>query len=354
MSTQNNINLSELDFSAFLNCGEIIQMPNSNEVWLGCGQLESKGEINSTKFYQCNFKGDDFREFAPKFLVKTTTEDLSSYLSEKFSSFTQIFALQNRDNLFVADVRKMVEWIKSEEPIEKLVAVTTCEYGFKVKEHPLSQFKRLLELNGAIYGKWINGKGTLGVSPEPLFIKTKENWITKALAGTVSTDIPNFSHVLLNDDKELLEHDLVIRDIVFKLDKFATQIKVEATTCVEFGAIAHIQTLISFDSDTHGPHSLIHALSPTAALGGYPAKNVYSFLSRVNYYQKEKDERLFGGIFGIISPDECFGLVSIRNIYWTEDGLTIHSGCGVVKNSTPEKELDEVQNKRSIIERLFI
>ena len=353
MSTQNNINLSELDFFSFLKCGEIIQMPNSKQVWLGCGEIENQLDSSLTSFFQSNFKGDQFLTYTPRFLVRTNVESLSSYLKDKFKEGLKICALRNDDKLFVEDVEEMVRLINSAKPIEKLVAVTTKNYSFSSQIHPLSRFLKLLELNGSIYGKWKDGKGFLGCSPEPLFIKNENQWITKALAGTISTAIENYDQVLLNDQKEILEHELVIKDIVLKLNTFSSNICVGETHCIEFGSIAHIQTFINFENTKHGPHSLIKALSPTAALGGFPGENVHKFLSKLNYFKKEKNERLFGGVFGLNSSDECFGLVSIRNIYWDKVGLTIHSGCGVVKDSIPERELKEVQNKRSIIEGIF-
>ncbi|MFT6630647.1 MAG: menaquinone-specific isochorismate synthase [Bacteriovoracaceae bacterium] len=353
MSTQNSINLSELDFFSFLKCGEIIQMPGSKQVWLGCGEIENQIDSNFTTFFQSNFKGDQFSTYTPKFLVKTNVESLSSYLEDNFKDRLRLNALRNGDDLFVEDVKEVVRLINSSKPIEKLVAVTTKDYHSSNQVHPLSRFSKFIELNGSIYGKWRNGKGFLGCSPEPLFTKNHDQWMTKALAGTISTGIHNYDQILLNDEKEILEHELVIKDIVLKLNKFATKICVGETICIEFGSIAHIQTLINFENSKHGPHSLIKALSPTAALGGFPGRHVHEFLSNLNYFKNEKNERQFGGVFGLNSSEECFGLVSIRNIYWDKLGFTIHSGCGVVKDSIPEKELKEVQNKRFIIERIF-
>lgn len=351
MSTQNNINLSELDFEQFLNCGQIIQIPGSDVVFLGQGQAKTLGEV---KFVQSNFTGDQIKEFSPEKIVQTTIGEFTQLSIESFNEKTALHVNGNTDDQFLEDLESMKGWILSSKPIEKLVAVTTASYKYKKKQHPLSRIKELVELNGSIYGMWNNGRGFLGASPEPLFQQTLDGWATKALAGTISTKVPNYESVLLSDEKERLEHKLVIDDISSKLKKIASKIVVKETECVRFGKIAHIQTIINFQTDQKDPTELIKSLSPTAALGGYPSEHVNEFLVQTQYYKIKKQERIFGAIFGIKKENVCVGLVSIRNIYWEDDDVFIHSGCGVVKDSIPEKELIEVQNKRATIERIFL
>ena len=91
----------------------------------------------------------------------------------------------------------------------------------------------------------------------------------------------------------------------------------------------------------------------TAALGGYPHKKSQEKLKKLAYYAKEKENRLFGGVFGLDTPNYTLGLVMIRNVQWKSNKYFIHSGCGVVNSSQPEKELKEIINKRESIESMF-
>ena len=73
----------------------------------------------------------------------------------------------------------------------------------------------------------------------------------------------------------------------------------------------------------------------------------------INYFEMEKEERVFGGVLGIEADDYNFGLVAIRNLFWNNSEVTIHSGCGVVKESVISKELNEVRSKRTTIANIY-
>jgi len=100
--------------------------------------------------------------------------------------------------------------------------------------------------------------------------------------------------------------------------------------------------------------NLVNILGPTAALGGYPSKLCFEYLRKTKYYQIEKENRYFGGVYGLDLPGLSFGLVGIRNIIWNKDKLSIHSGSGIVQGSIVQNECDEVYKKRKSIEDIFI
>jgi len=352
MSKHINVILSDnTKLNEFLSCGFVIQKPQTEEIWLGYGE----GESQDPSFYLSPFYCNKFEHFNCKEVVKTDLKTLILWAESHFQQQTKIKSINNSDNDFLRDVHQMVDWIKNNTELKKLVGVTNSDYEFIEKEHPISKIKNLAELNGSLYGMWKDGSGFIGASPEPLFVKDLDKWKTRALAGTISTNLKNFKEILKNDPKEVEEHNLVISDIKNKLTPYSNQINIEDTTCIKFGDIAHLQTEISFETkEPVTSENLIDFLSPTAALGGYPDELVYDYLQKLNYYQLEKDNRVFGGVFGIDIPGESFSLVAIRNVFWTTNKMTIHSGCGVVENSIPANEMKEVQNKRAVIERIFI
>jgi menaquinone-specific isochorismate synthase len=47
---------------------------------------------------------------------------------------------------------------------------------------------------------------------------------------------------------------------------------------------------------------------------------------------------------------ETLCLVAIRNMQWDENGSRMGAGCGIVKESLPEREWQEVQQKLSSIQ----
>ena len=263
--------------------------------------------------------------------------------------------VENSDDIFSKDLAKIKTWFIDDQNLKKLVAVTTSRYKLKNKAHPLSQIKAMINLPGSIYGQWKDGKGVIGVSPEPLFVKEKNGWRTRSLAGTISTDESQYKQKLLGDPKEKNEHDLVISDIVHKMKPFAKTIKTGSTTVEAYGKIAHLQTEIFFEAEYLSSEKIVQLLSPTAALGGYPQSLSQRYLQDLGYFNEAGENRYFGGVMGLDFEDESFGLVGIRNFYWDhhqQQGI-IHSGCGVVRQSDPQLELLEVKKKRNVITRLF-
>ena len=121
-----------------------------------------------------------------------------------------------------------------------------------------------------------------------------------------------------------------------------------------FKNIIHLRTEIeALVDDSLEYTELTNALSPTAALGGYPQKTSLNFLKHSNYTNKYP-ERYFGSCFGLISEDARQFVVSIRNIQWKKQFLYIESGGGVVLESDFRKELEEIHLKRETIRKHYL
>ena len=76
----------------------------------------------------------------------------------------------NADEKYKEDVESCLKWINGSKELTKVVSVTSSTYVFSSKIHPISRLRKLGDkLNGYLYGQWSDGKGVLGVSPEPLY-----------------------------------------------------------------------------------------------------------------------------------------------------------------------------------------
>ena len=348
--------LSLADFQYFLTSGFVIQRPIGCEIWLGIGLNEDPAGI----FITHSFYNNQLKRFNPTKLIKTTIDEFEAYCSLFFTEKLGLEPLSDDDEDFCLDLEQILDWFKIDQKLLKVVAVTTCTYKLTNNAHPLSQLSSMQKLEGSVYGFWDKGRGVIGVSPEPLFMKEgimqgKESWMTRSLAGTISCESEQHRDTILNDPKEIIEHNLVTKDIIEKLTPYVFEIKAEKTKVVPFGKIAHLQTNLSFLASHLSASKLMMILGPTAALGGFPQSLSSQYLRKLNYYQQEKEERQFGGSIGFEYEDEAFALVGIRNLYWdsTSKKGIIHSGGGIVKESMIENELNEVRSKREVIRSLF-
>lgn len=242
--------------------------------------------------------------------------------------------------------------------IKKIVpyALSTAETGITEK-HRLHIFKSLLHYlkqNSAyLYGFWNGEEGMLGATPELLFryqeipVPTLE---TMALAGTVSNKVSNKE--FLNDQKLLHEHQIVVDDICRSMHQF-NEAQVGEMQILKLWNLSHLHTPIKVS--LKGPHQFIEfvkALHPTSSLGGYPKNRALELLEELN---KQMPRGRFGAPAGYLidQKKEAVCYVAIRNIMWNRHQATIAAGCGIVSESSPEKEWEEILLKIDSIHRFM-
>lgn len=195
------------------------------------------------------------------------------------------------------------------------------------------------------YGGWWGNEGLVGLSPEILFY-SQPGWTeSMALAGTAPHPGPD----LLQSQKDLLEHDWVVKDIQTQLSQFGA---VKSTPTREWllGALKHLRTDLAVAEKLRF-HELVLALHPTPALGVSPRAAGLDILRESPWAKKR---RRFGAPFGLHWPNEFdFACVAIRNLQWHEGATWLGSGCGVVKQSQCNAEWQELELKRSVVRSQF-
>jgi len=218
------------------------------------------------------------------------------------------------------------------------------------RENFLAAFNNLLTYAEShplfVYAFWGDGEGMAGASPEPLFEMAGDRIATIACAGTRSKEGFN------PDEKELLEHRIVVEGILEALKKFGEP-KAREREERAFPHLFHLVTPIFVDlKGAASLEELIGALHPTAALGGYPKGEAQQWLLD---YQTKVPRGRFGAPFGYYDAEEkkgCF-IVAIRSLQWSGGELRLGAGCGVVEGSDPEKEWEEVQCKLYAVKQML-
>lgn len=201
------------------------------------------------------------------------------------------------------------------------------------------------------YGYSYHSHGMIGATPEVLFEADARGYRTMALAGT--RPIARAAE-LLRDAKELLEHRLVVDDIVRRLAPFGN-LEVGTLGILELPSIAHLATPIRFEENGVEKMSfaeMVRRLHPTAALGVSPRNEAGE------RWLREADRgvkrRTFGAPFGLERPDHfALALVAIRNVQWQADRLRVGSGAGQLAESQLEREFEELRSKREQVKALF-
>ena len=347
------MNILEGDFSEK---GAFLKNPADGTLLIGTG-----GQFDIVKnfrpdtrevFYLKDFYSDTYLRYIPEQIRKISAADLTSLLNSTPSPSVQFQSIGTEDHMYEEDFRDLLKAFSG--TLRKVVMISRENFvspgsTTEVVAHLLH--KALSFGAGIPYGIWGKDFGMIGSTPEELFTLRDGLLTTHALAGTSTK---GKDQELLNSQKDLLEHNLVVQDISEKLVPFSGKIEVGDTHTIEFKNIIHLKTDIrAAVSDDADISALVSALSPTAALGGYPKKESLKFLRETRYFKKYS-ERSFGSAMGVVTKEESRFVVMIRNIQWRHETFFIESGGGIVPGSELKKELNEIAWKRAVVKDHYL
>lgn len=347
------MNILEGDFSEK---GAFLKNPADGTLLIGTG-----GQFDIVKhfrpdsrevFYLKDFYSDTYLRYIPERILRLSSVDLEKFLSHSSPDEVKFQSIGTEDHTYQDDFGDLIKSFSGS--LRKVVMISRENFvsdspSEKIVAHLL---RKALSFGAGIpYGIWGSDFGMIGSTPEELFTLRDGLLTTHALAGTATKGNEG---ELLNSQKDLLEHNLVVQDISEKLVPFSEKIDVGDTHTIEFKNIIHLRTDIrAAVSDDADISELVSALSPTAALGGYPKKESLKFLRETRYFKKYP-ERSFGSAMGIVTKEESRFIVMIRNVQWRKDTFFIESGGGIVPGSELKKELNEIAWKRAVVKDHYL
>ena len=184
----------------------------------------------------------------------------------------------------------------------------------------------------------------MGATPEQLLKVENTTLHTVALAGT---QLYNNGEEVVWEDKERQEQEFVTDYIVGSLRYHSDNIVATAPYTHRAGNIVHIKTDITAEIGTTGLKDIVRALHPTPAVCGLPKEEAMAFLLENEGYDRE----YYSGFLGEVSIDIVTGqpktdlFVNLRCMKVEDDMAHLYIGCGITKDSDPEKEFIETVNK---------
>ncbi len=186
-------------------------------------------------------------------------------------------------------------------------------------------------------------------SPET-FIKIERNKIFSfPMKGTIDADIENAKEIILNDSKELAEHNTIVDLIRNDLSLVSNNVTVERFRYLERIATNH-KNLFQVSSRISGelpPNyaknigNIIFTLLPAGSVSGAPKKKTVEIIAETEEYSRGYYTGIFGYFDGI-NLDSCVLIRFIEN----QDGQLIYkSGGGITFMSEAASEYDELIKK---------
>ena len=194
-----------------------------------------------------------------------------------------------------------------------------------------------------------------GASPETLVKLMDGTLYTFPLAGTRprgknQEEDKALERELLNDEKELAEHNMLVdlgRNDLGKISRLGT-VTVEKYQSIErFSHVMHIGSTVSgqIRADRDAVDA-VDAILPAGTLSGAPKLRACEIIQEL----EGKPRGVYGGAIGYLdltgNLDTC---ISIRLAYKKNGRLCIQSGAGIVADSNPETEYLECRNKAQAV-----
>jgi isochorismate synthase len=251
-------------------------------------------------------------------------------------------------------VAKGIQGIKNQE--FKKVVLSRKETVDLVDFDLETTFEKLVQLYPTtfVYCFFHPKLGTwLGATPEQLLKANDSVFETIALAGTQKT---NDSSAVIWKQKEKEEQQFVTDYIVNKLKNVASDVLVSEPYSIQAGSIWHIKTDISgvfnLGSSLQQVVSLLH---PTPAVCGLPKEESKAFILENEKY----DRTFYTGFLGELNSSltnetqssDLF--VNLRCMQIVENEALLYMGCGITKDSIPEKEWEESSNKSVTMKKVL-
>ncbi len=186
-------------------------------------------------------------------------------------------------------------------------------------------------------------------SPEP-FVKIIGNTIYSfPMKGTIDAGIENAEEKLMNDPKEISEHNTIVDLIRNDLSMVAEKVRVSRFRYVE-KLKTHEKGLLQTSSEITGQlpddwrqkvGEVIFKLLPAGSICGAPKKKTIEIIKKAEDY----DRGYFTGVFGYYDGEELHSAVMIRFIEKNGNLLTFKSGGGITSHSVAEMEYQELIDK---------
>lgn len=188
----------------------------------------------------------------------------------------------------------------------------------------------------------------LGATPEQLLKANDKEFKTIALAGTQKDA---GSNEVIWPKKEQEEQQFVTDYIVEKVKEVASELVVSEPYSLKAGSIWHIKTDISGKLNSSSSlRKVVQLLHPTPAVCGLPKENSKAFILENENY----DRTFYTGFLGELNIEDQTDLfVNLRCM--KIDNLQAHlfMGCGITKDSVPEKEWEESINKSATMKKIL-
>lgn len=214
-------------------------------------------------------------------------------------------------------------------------------------------YRRLREVNPSPYMYLIDYDDyqVIGASPESVVSVKDGKASTKPIAGTSKRgenpdEDSRLEKELLKDKKELAEHVMLVdlaRNDIGRISEIGTVEVKDFMKIEKFSHVMHITSTVTGKTlDKIDGFEALSTCLPAGTLSGAPKIRAMEIIEELEEYRRD----IYGGSVGYFSyGGDTDMAIAIRTIVMKGNTAYLQAGAGVVYDSIPANEFEEVQNK---------
>ncbi|MDP3987565.1 MAG: anthranilate synthase component I family protein [Candidatus Levybacteria bacterium] len=299
-----------------------------------------------------------FYFYCDKNRIEILKKVMTSKIQKKFLTVKFV-----KDGLTKKEHKGKVENIKEE--IKKGNAFQ-CEVGFKteykIEGDALKIYGNLRKINPSPFMYYIKckNKKIIGASPELLFSLRDGEMTTRPLAGTIKKgknekEDQMLARTLLSDPKERAEHNMLVdlhRNDLGKVAQFGTVKIKDLMTIKKFRYVSHISSEISgLIKPQEDMFSAMACNFPMGTVSGAPKIESIKIIDK---NEPEARGPYGGGVGHFGFNGDCTFALALRSLFISQTYAYAQTSSGIVYDSKPEKEYDEIQRKFAAMRKALI
>lgn len=232
---------------------------------------------------------------------------------------------------------------------------------YKIEGDCTAIYARLRKVNPSPYMYYMKfgEQKIIGASPELLFRLNEGEMETFPLAGTTKrgetpAEDTKLARALLNDPKEIAEHNMLVdlhRNDIGRVAKFGTVTVRNLMSIKRYSHVQHISTeIFGIIDDQHDMFSALASNFPAGTLSGAPKMEAMKIIDEL-----EPDGRgPYGGALGEFSFNgDCTFAIPIRTVFINGDQGYAQTSGGNVYDSNAADEYLEIERKLSAMRKVL-
>ena len=236
-------------------------------------------------------------------------------------------------------------------------AVISRRFEAEYKDSLLNAYRVLRTTNPSPYMVYLQTDGVelISTSPETLVKLQDKKLLTFPIAGSRprgrdKQEDDAYENDLLNDEKELSEHNMLVdlaRNDIGKISEYGSVHLTEYKKINKFSKIMHMVSEVEgIKRDDIDAFDVIESVFPAGTLSGAPKLRACEIIQEI----ENEPRGIYGGAIGYIdfsgNMDTC---IAIRMAVKEKDRVHVQAGGGIVIDSVAETEYKEMKDKASAV-----